>query len=92
MKNLFRTLFMIALTVFSLNSFSQSFGIKGGLNISNYKESGTGTGISSTYKSRFGFHVGLTAEFGKSLSFAPELLISTKEQSGMNQLLITLDR
>jgi len=78
MKNQLRILFMMALTVFGLNAFSQSFGIKAGLNISNFKESGLGTGITNTYNSKFGFHVGLTTEFGKSLSFAPEILLSTK--------------
>jgi opacity protein-like surface antigen len=76
MKNQIRLLALIVLTFFSLGAFAQTFGIKGGLNMSNLKwedESGA-----TSFKNRIGFHVGITAEFGQKFAFAPEILLSTK--------------
>lgn len=78
MKNLFRAFCIAAFTVFSLSAFSQSIGIKAGLNISNMKFDWVDQTTSETFKSYFGFHVGLTGEFGNTISFAPAILLSTK--------------
>ena len=78
MKNLFRTFCIVTFTMFSLSTYSQSIGIKAGLNISNMKFDWVDQTTSETFKSYFGFHVGITGEFGNKLSFAPAVLLSTK--------------
>jgi len=70
----------IAVIIFSMTtqSFAQTFGIKGGLNLSNMVwDYGDTTG---NYSMQPGFHVGATAEFPISDMFAVEtgLLLSTK--------------
>jgi hypothetical protein len=75
MKNQIKIFCLCLLMFFSINSFSQSFGIKGGLNLSNMKIEDEGGSVD--FKIRPGFHVGVIAEFGGKFAFAPELLLST---------------
>ena len=67
-------------TFLATGAFSQglSFGVKGGLNISNVKASGGGLSLDT--KALVGFHLGgyLTAMLTENLGIQPELLYSTQ--------------
>jgi len=78
MKNIIQITAILIFTTLTFSIYAQSFGIKGGLNISNLKFDWEDESSSETFDSRFGFHVGLTAEFGNTLKLAPEILLSTR--------------
>ncbi|WP_395050843.1 porin family protein [Flavobacterium sp.] len=65
---------LIALLIFGFTNAQTKFGIKGGLNVSNYR------GDVGNNSSKIGFHIGGIAEIKLSEKFAlqPELLFSTQ--------------
>lgn len=69
--------FLVFFTLISSYSFSQSFGVKGGLNLG--KERASASGISLTSKSLVSFMAGFYGEVAtanENLFFAPELIFS----------------
>jgi hypothetical protein len=80
MKNLTKFILVVIVFTITTKSFSQTFGVKGGLNLSNLLEKDNEETYSTDYKMKPGFHVGATAEFPINDIFAFEtgLLLSTK--------------
>ena len=81
MKNLVK-LFLIVITIMMVTDklFSQEFGIKAGLNLSNMHVVDDGSIVSEDFNMKPGFHIGATAEFPLTEMFSLEtgLLLSTK--------------
>jgi hypothetical protein len=80
MKNLSRIFAICIAMAFCANGFSQSFGIKAGLNLSNVLIEDADDTYSDDFNMKPGFHVGPTVEFPLSdlVSFETGLLLSTK--------------
>lgn len=80
MKNLVKGFLVITLFCSSTNLFGQEFGLKAGLNMSNALIKDNDQMYSENFDSRFGFHVGATAEMPLTdmFSFQTGLLFSTK--------------
>lgn len=83
-----RTITFIALTVLTLNSYSQNkhiqYGIKGGLNYSNFIDNND-TDIPVDHKTKVGFYLGGFVSFAinEKISIRPELLYA-QQGSGFN--------
>ena len=74
---------IVFISLFSLSASAQTFGLKGGLNLSNMLEKDDDATYSNDYKMNLGFHVGATIDvpFNDFLSFESGLLFTTR---GMN--------
>jgi len=71
---------LVLVVTMTNESSAQSFGLKGGLNLSNMLDKDDDETYSDDYKMKPGFHIGATAEFPFSdmFSFETGLLLSTK--------------
>ena len=80
MRNLVKLLVVLLLTMLSAQSFAQTFGVKGGLNLSNMSSKDNDTVYSNDHKMNPGFNIGGTVEFPitGTFSFETGLLFSTK--------------
>jgi hypothetical protein len=80
MKNFTKLLFFVIAFAMATESFGQTFGIRGGLNLSTQLVKDDNNTFSDNFKMNPGFHVGLTAEFPVTEMFAFEtgVLYSTK--------------
>ena len=80
MKNVIKLLIFVLVVSMTTGAFSQNFGLKGGLNLSNILAKDDNTTYSDDFKMNPGFHIGATAEFPFSdmFSFETGLLLSTK--------------
>ena len=80
MKNLEKLLMVIFMMTMASMAFSQTFGVKAGLNLSNMLIKDNTTTYSTDFKMNPGFHVGATVEFpfGEVFSLEPGLLLTTK--------------
>jgi hypothetical protein len=80
MKNCIKLLFVILLISVTTNSYSQTFGVKAGLNLSKMLWKNDRGNYTDYLKMKPGFHFGATAEFpiDEIFSFEPGLLFSTK--------------
>lgn len=80
MKNLTKVLVIVFIAFFSFQTNAQTFGIKGGLNLSNMLDKDDDETYSNDYSLKPGFHVGLTVDIpiNDFLSFEPGLLLTTK--------------
>ncbi len=80
MKKLTKSLLMIAFISIGYQGFSQSVGIKGGLNLSNMLWKDKYHTYSEESEIKPGFHIGVVAEFPLSYytKFEPGLMYSTK--------------
>ena len=75
------SLFSLLLLFVTIQSFAQvKFGVKAGLNLSNMTAKDNTRTYSNNYKTKTGFHFGVTAEFpiSESFSFEPGMLYSSK--------------
>ena len=80
MKNLFKLLVLVIALTMTTEVFAQTFGIKGGLNLSNLLAQDDDDTYIDDAKMIPGFHIGATAEFPltEMFSFETGLLLSTK--------------
>jgi hypothetical protein len=80
MKKVFKLLVLSSVLIYSSKSIAQTFGVKGGLNLTNMVVKADSKTLSEDFKMNPGFHLGATAEFPINDMFAFEsgLLISTK--------------
>jgi hypothetical protein len=80
MKNLLKLCFIVAILALSAKSFSQTFGVKAGLNLSNIVMKDNTDRYDDDFNMKPGFHLGGTVEFpiNKTFTFEPGLLLSTK--------------
>lgn len=80
MNKSIKSLLVVFFSFIVLNSFSQKFGVKAGLNLSNMLEKDNEVTYSEDYKMKLGFNVGGNIEisFNDMLSFEPGLSLSTK--------------
>ena len=80
MKNFTRILFSLALVMIALHGYSQSIGIKGGVNLGKILQEDADDLYSDDYSLHPGFHVGVVAEFTFTDMFALEtgILLDTK--------------
>jgi len=80
MKNVVMLVALVLVVTMTNESSAQSFGLKGGLNLSNMLDKDDDDTYSDDYKMKPGFHIGATAEFPFSdmFSFETGLLLSTK--------------
>ena len=78
MKNFTKLLIFVSIVTMSVNGYSQTFGIKGGLNLANMAVSTSGVGV--TLQSITAFHVGLVGDvkLQDKLYFNTGLLFSLK--------------
>ncbi len=80
MKNYKKLIILAALAFFAAPSFSQTFGLKAGLNLSNMLDKDNDETYSKDYKMKPGFQIGPTAEFkiNEKFSFQTGILFSSK--------------
>ncbi|GAB1453307.1 porin family protein [Draconibacterium sp.] len=80
MKNLIRLFVVVFVVTMASESFAQTFGLKGGLNLANMLIKNDDKTYSDDFKTKPGFHIGATAEFPATeiLSFETGLLLSAK--------------
>ncbi len=80
MKNLIKLSIVVLLLSIGSDSFAQTFGIKAGLNLSNFRIKDDDDTLSDDFKMNSGFHIGPTVEFpiNELFSFESGLLLSTK--------------
>jgi outer membrane immunogenic protein len=87
MKRIILIFFAIPVLTFCQKSFSQTFGLKAGFNLSNV----TFKSNAADFNVEPGFHAGVTADFpvNRVFSFTTDLLVSTKgyRESAKNQFL-----
>lgn len=80
MKNFGTLLIFAIMFTLSTESYAQTFGVKGGLNLSNMHSKDDDETYDDNFKMNPGFHLGATAEFPitEMFSFETGLLLSTK--------------
>ncbi|WP_430931188.1 porin family protein [Saccharicrinis sp. 156] len=80
MKKATTLLLVTAISLLSFQTYAQTFGIKGGLNLSNVLAKDDDDTYSDDFKMNPGFHIGPTVEFplNEMVSFESGLLLSTK--------------
>jgi opacity protein-like surface antigen len=80
MKILIRLFVFVLVLTMASESFAQTFGLKGGLNLANMLIKNDDKTYSDDFKTKPGFHLGVTAEFPATemFSFETGLLLSTK--------------
>ncbi len=80
MKNCTKFSMILLISLFSLQTNAQTFGLKAGLNLSNMLEKDDDDTYSNDYKMNPGFHIGGTVDVPISdiLSFESGLLLTTK--------------
>ncbi len=98
-----KTLLLILLTLFALNSYGQNknleYGIKGGLNYSSFVDNND-EDFPVDYKGKIGFHIGgfITFSISEKISLRPELLysqqaseVTIKRPDGFFQTIMSFD-
>ncbi len=80
MKNVTKLLTVLLISLFSLQTYAQTFGIRGGLNLATMIDKDDDGTYSDEFKMNPGFHAGVTAEFPFSeiLSLETGLFFDTK--------------
>jgi len=80
MKNLTKISLIVLISLFSLQASAQTFGLKGGLNLSNMLDKDDDGTYSNDFKMKPGFHLGATVDLplNEFLSFESGLLFTTK--------------
>lgn len=88
MKNLFKLFVIVLLLGYGTQTFAQTFAAKAGLNFTNLLVKDDDKTYSSDYKTKVGFHLGGTAEFGFTDMFSLEtgLFLSTQGYKVNNSL------
>jgi opacity protein-like surface antigen len=80
MKKSTKYLLIILVSLLAFQSYAQTFGVRGGLNLANILEEDDDEKYSEDYKMHLGFHIGATMDYPISdlLSLSTGLFISTK--------------
>ena len=80
MKNTTKFLLVIMISLIGFQSYAQSFGVKGGLNLANLLDKDDDDTWSNDYKMNMGFHIGATMNYPFTDAFSLEtgLLLDTK--------------
>lgn len=80
MRNFTKIVLVVLVSMVSLQSYAQTFGVKAGLSLSNMKIKDNDNTYSNDYKANTGFHIGATVDIPvyKFISFETGILLTTK--------------